>query len=263
MLAVALATVKIGVFGLFHPVELEVRPIHGSVLVAEGETLEGARWLRVRSAIRIAGRNGAPAWFELSVPGKITRDFFGRLDVRQHNGEMIAIVELDREIAVGSIVAAEGSRSLPIEALKAQAVAARSFLAGSRHRHEDFDFCDTTHCQFLREAPPPGSPAHRAQAVTRNLALYYDGRIVAALYSANCGGRTRTLHEAGWKVEGYPYFGVDCPARGPVSGHRIGMCQTGAAEMARAGKSFREILAHYFPAASLEIIADTDGRAAW
>src|ERR1039458_7897639 len=44
-------------------------------------------------------------------------------------------------------------RHAPSEALKALAVAARSYFVAGKGRHRDFDFCDTTHCQFLREAP--------------------------------------------------------------------------------------------------------------
>ena len=119
-------------------------------------------------------------------------------------------------------------------------------------RHVGFDFCDTTHCQFLREPPPEGSPAQRASEETLGLALTYQGRAIAALYSADCGGRTRSLEDAGWSAENYPYFGVECPVKGRVSGHRIGLCQVGSAEMARRGAGFREILAHYFPATVIE-----------
>ncbi|MGI8907465.1 MAG: SpoIID/LytB domain-containing protein [Candidatus Sumerlaeaceae bacterium] len=37
--------------------------------------------------------------------------------------------------------------------------------------------------------------------------------------------------------------------RGAGSGHAVGMCQTGSMGMANAGKSFREILKHYYPTA--------------
>ena len=129
---------------------------------------------------------------------------------------------------------------------------ARSFLVAARGRHEGFDFCDTTHCQFLRESPPPGSLSAKAATETRSLVVLYQGRPIPALYSANCGGRTRTLADAGWNEEAYPYFAVDCPIKGAIAGHRIGMCQEGAAQMARKGKSFREILAIYFPATTVE-----------
>src|SRR6266571_2973368 len=66
---------------------------------------------------------------------------------------------MDRETATASVVAAENTPDTPLEALKAQAVAARSYFVAGRGRHHDFDFCDTTHCQFLRE-PPSADCSH-------------------------------------------------------------------------------------------------------
>jgi stage II sporulation protein D len=143
-------------------------------------------------------------------------------------------------------------RRLSTRKCRAQAVVARSFLIAAPHRHQGFDFCDTTHCQYLREPPPDGGPSRRAEQTTKGLALTYHGRTVLALYSADCGGRTRTPADAGWQMDGYPYFAVECPVRGEVSGHQVGLCQTGAAELARRGMSFRDILAHYFPATLIE-----------
>jgi peptidoglycan hydrolase-like amidase len=292
MLAFAIAaTVRIGVFGLFHPVELDVRPARGQVLVVESgaesgavsngrtQILEGSAVAHLRSSAQVTtrvttqvtGRDGGEGAFMLSVPGpgghaRIQREFHGRLEVIQRDGRLVAIVEMDRETAVASIVAAEGSDAVPMEARKAQAVVARSFLAAAIGRHKDFDFCDTTHCQFLREPPAPNSAAHRAGVETRGQMLSYQGRVIAALYSADCGGHTRTLAESEWHGEspdGYPYFAVECPVRGgaagalsghAVSGHQVGMCQVGAAEMARRGASFIEILRHYFPAAVMDAV---------
>src|SRR5258705_481471 len=141
------------------------------------------------------GRDGAEGRFILTIPGKIHREFRGRLEVRGHEGGLAAIVEMDRETAVASIIAAESPGS-PREAQKAQAVLARSFLAAAHGRHAGFDFCDTTHCQYLRDAPSAGTVAARAQRDTRGLVLSYEGRVIAALYSGNCGGHTRTLVDA-------------------------------------------------------------------
>src|SRR5207244_1728332 len=96
-----------------------------------------------------------------------------------------------------------------------------------------------------------GSIADRAMQQTRGLVIAYQGQPIAALYSANCGGHTRTLAEAGWSVDDYPYFAVECPVKGRVAGHQIGLCQSGAAEMARRGAGFREILSAFFPATAL------------
>lgn len=247
--------VAICVFGLFHPVELELRPARGSIVVVaqngRQQVLEGSATMKLRASATAAGRGDTETVFLLSVPGKIRREFRGRLEVREQEGHLLAIVKMDRENAVASIVAAESPPGAPLEALKAQAVVARSFLMAAHGRHDGFDFCDTTHCQFLREAPPAGSLAAKATQETRDLVVAYQGRAIAALYSANCGGKTRSLEEAGWNAEEYPYFAVACPVRGAVSGHRLGMCQDGTSQMARNGIMFREILALYFPATSI------------
>ena len=247
--------VAICVFSLFHPAELQVQAAHSHPIVVtengRARTLEGSAVARLRGAATVTGLNGADAQFVLSVPGKIRREFHGTLEVRAEDSELRAIVRMDLETAVSSIVAAESPPQAFLEARKAQAVVARSFLIAAKHRHDGFDFCDTTHCQFLREPPTAQSINARAAAETLGLVLAYQGRPIAALYSANCGGTTRTLEEAGWNAEPYPYFAVECPVRGAVSGHRIGMCQEGAAAMAKQGRTFREILSAYFPTTAL------------
>src|SRR4051812_44526732 len=132
-LATIAATVKIGVFGLFHPVELDLRAVAGQALIVEmdGKTEEVVRGdvIPLRAGAKAYGRNGAPASFFLSIPGKIHREFLGRLEVKESQGHLVPIVEMDREVAVASIAGSE-MVNVPAEAMKAQAVAARSFLAG-------------------------------------------------------------------------------------------------------------------------------------
>lgn len=268
------ATVLVGVFGLFRPSEMVLRAVPGQALVVEAGAsrivLEGARTLRVRAidlaqsrppALHAAPRGGGE--FLLSVPGKIERRFRGELEVRVEAGALVAVVAMDREVAVASAVAAESPPGASPEALKAQAVVTRSYYAAARGRHKGFDFCDTTHCQFLREPPPPNSPAATATRRTRGMVLSYRGATIAAMFSASCGGRTRAIKNPA--PGEYPYFAVDCLycRRGPrvrcsycdpqaeSAGHGYGLCQTGAKGMAAAAATFREILRHYFPNAEL------------
>ena len=223
-------TVRIGVLGLFHSREFTVRPAGGVLVVECGPrrwTLEGAQTLHLRlrgAAVECSARQGryaaasvrvrsreAEADFRLAVPGRIERHYRGVLQVTPQPRELQAVVVMDRELAVASAVAAESPPGAPLEALKAQAVVTRSYYAAARGRHLTFDFCDTTHCQFLRQPPPPGSPAWLAAQATRGWVLAYAGATLPALYSASCGGRTRTLAELGLHADGYPYFAVDCP----------------------------------------------------
>jgi hypothetical protein len=250
------ATVHISVMGSLHPVQFELQPARGVTLIVETagrtEVLQGARTMVLASAARVAGRYGASVPFRLAVPGGKPREYLGKLEVKRSGVELLAIVEMDRETAVASIIDAEGSPGIPFEARKAQAVVTRSYLAGAHNRHEGFDFCDTEHCQLLKELPPATGAASRAAAITHGQVLTYKGEVVATLYSANCGGHTKSLAQSSWvgaglPQPGYPYFSVVCPLRGRASGHGVGMCQMGAMDIARHGYSARIILGHYFP----------------
>jgi stage II sporulation protein D len=313
------AEIAIGVLGLFRPPEVVVRPQTENVLVclAEDQRLVVTAPL----AVKLNGRNldfgsrtidkatlhcddgqGNVSAFIVSVPGRISRHYIGKLELRAGSGQLIIVVHMDVETAVASIVAAESPAGAPMEALKAQAVATRSFLVAGKGRHRDFDFCDTTHCQFLRAPPPAQSTSVQAAAATTGLVLAYKERVFPALYSSSCGGRSHSLRELGLPVRDYPYFAVPCsycqrhPERwasriqeadaadlaatehsrlqlarklgwkavpsnsyssrhengsivleGLGVGHGLGLCQRGAADMARNGASFLEILEHYYP----------------
>lgn len=225
------ATVRIAVLGLFRPTELVLRPAPGGVLRLEGGgdfiLLEDASAARCRvsgnsvvclagqrtlsaTTIRAASRVRDATDLLLRVPGKIERRYRGTLEVRASREELCAIIVMDREVAVASAVAAESPPGASLEALKAQAVVTRSYYTAGRGRHVGFDFCDTTHCQFLREPPAANAPASLATAGTHDLVLSYEGSVLAALFSASCGGRTRSLREVGLPSEGYPYFPADC-----------------------------------------------------
>lgn len=245
--------IQVGVFGLFHSQTFTVRSCSTAPILA-GIQLEGAQTATITSPTRVTSPSGGPADIFLAIPGKIERCYHGTLDIRHapHSDQLLAIVGMDIETAVASIVAAELPPGTPIEALKAQAVVARSFLAASPPRHRDFQFCDTTHCQFLRETPLPRSAPARATELTTGLLLTYEGIPIAPRYSALCGGRTIAS-----AAEHYPYRSVRCdycqrhPTE-PVRGHRLGMCQVGASGMAVEGVGFREILNHYYPGTAVK-----------
>lgn len=222
--------VRFGVLGLFHPREMVLESVGPQVVAVH--TGERAIYLnRERDHRRLSmeangnqivingtsvgscvagARDGGTVRFRLSIPGKINRVFEGKLAVTAHGGELTAVISIEREKAVASIVASEMSSGAPLEALRAQAVVTRSFLAGGA-RHRDFDFCDTTHCQFLRSPDDVSSQVTEAVASTRSLILSWRNQNVAGLYSSRCGGRTRSLADVGMDSKaGYPYYSVEC-----------------------------------------------------
>jgi hypothetical protein len=265
MLALKIAaTVHISVLGSFHPVQFELQPAKGQVLVVESqgrtEFVQGERTVPLTGPAKVAGRNGAMVHFLLAAPGVAPREYIGRLEVRQSGSELLAIVEMDRETAVAAIVEAEGAAGLPFEARKAQAVVTRSYLAGAHNRHQGFDFCDNEHCQLLKGLAHPASAASRAALETHGQVLVYKGDVIPAMYSANCGGHTKSLAQTKWEgaaipQPGYPYFSVACPLRGKASGHGVGMCQLGAIAIAEHGYPARIILGHYFPGTTIATAA--------
>ena len=220
--------VRIGVLGLFHSKQIVISPIAGQPLHCRAGSehwpvVDPMRAELEATKVRITGTdnafdgtmfcdNGASGATEFvaSVAGKIVRRYSGKLEITPDARELIVVVAMPMETAVASVVAAESPAHAPMEALKAQAVAARSFLIAGKGRHRDFDFCDTTHCQFLRAPPGPATAAFQAAVATRGLVLVYKEEVFAAMYSASCGGRTHTLDELGVPVHGYPYFAVTC-----------------------------------------------------
>ena len=223
-------TIRFGVLGLFHPRTLEVAWTGpgalvisgaGDPIVLNGES--GHRKLMVQAAhdqVFVAGRqvlglsghsrDGADSVFELTVPGRFHRVYKGQLQITAKGNELISVILMDRETAVEAIVASEMSADAPVEAMKAQAVVTRSFLTAGP-RHVDFDFCDTTHCQYMRSPLEASRRVREAVRSTEGLILTWRNRPVAALYSSRCGGRTRTLRQAGIDPgDGYPYYSVEC-----------------------------------------------------
>ena len=79
-----------------------------------------------------------------------------------------------------------------IEALKAQAVAARTYIQRNlgQYKNEGYDVCATDACQVYFGALTEDALATQAIVDTRGVVATHDGRPINALYSSTCGGRT-------------------------------------------------------------------------
>ena len=89
-----------------------------------------------------------------------------------------------------SVVGSEMPATWAPEALKAQAVAARTYAVRQLKPNADFDICDSPACQAY-EGLEAESPASRAAVdATRGIIAVYDGEPIDAVYSANMGGHT-------------------------------------------------------------------------
>lgn len=133
--------------------------------------------LLITGRIRISGRDFSP--FEV-------RD---ELRIQARDDLLLLTLKMPLEEYVIAVLQGESAGFQSDEALKAMAVAARTYAVrfGSRHRLEGFDFCDTTHCQDLRlgiESPR----ARAAVAATEGELLWFEGRPAATYYHRSCGG---------------------------------------------------------------------------
>jgi len=125
--------------------------------------------------------------------GITDRRYRGVLEVRgDMGGALAAINALDIETYLRGVVPSEMPAKYPLEALKAQAVAARgqALSKAGRHRSDGFDLCATEHCQVYGGATREDPNSDRAVAQTWGEVLEYQGRLADTLYSSNCGGHT-------------------------------------------------------------------------
>lgn len=127
-----------------------------------------------------------------------------KVQLRTERG--VKIVEMPLERYVTAVIAGESSVFQSSEALKAMAVAARTYAVRLRGRHsaEGFDLCDTTHCQRL-DLNAVTSRLEAAASATAGEMLWYDGRPAFTPYTRDCGGRTEDA-AAVWPDLAAPYL---------------------------------------------------------
>jgi len=190
-------TVRVRLFWQHPPNELRITPqgaslqtCHNCVPIRLTETrLVAAKGPRV-----VAGSTTGAA---LILRGRATISGEGfsafmvenELKLQAREGFLLLTLRMPLEQYVAAVLQGESAGFKSDEALKAMAVAARTYAVhfGSRHRTEGFDFCDTTHCQDVRL----GAQSERiraAVAATAGELLWYQGQSAATYYHRSCGG---------------------------------------------------------------------------
>lgn len=156
------------------------------------------------------------------------RWYRGRLLLLWQNGGVMAVNYVMLQDYLYSVVGAEMSASWSIEALKAQAVAARSYaiVHTVRHQRRVYDLDDTQRYQAYKGIATEASSTHQAVHETAGEFISYGGGVVESLYAAN----QDIVNDA---HSGY------------------GMSQTGALDLAEQGYLYYEILSAYYPDTSV------------
>jgi len=128
------------------------------------------------------------------------------LRIQLQDGRATKIVELPLEKYVAAVLAGESSVFQSQEALKAMAVAARTYGVRMRGRHsaEGFDLCTTTHCQRVDLAAVTPR-LERAGSDTTGELLWYQGKPAFTPYTRDCGGQAEDA-AAVWPDLAAPYL---------------------------------------------------------
>ncbi len=122
------------------------------------------------------------------------RSYSGIVEIRlDHDGKLSAISEVPIDVYLRGVVPSEMPAGFPREALKAQAVAARSEVLAklhTKHLNDPFDVCGTEHCQVYAGVTQEDPRTNEAVIETSGEVLMRDSILMDAVYSAVCGGHT-------------------------------------------------------------------------
>ncbi len=118
------------------------------------------------------------------------REYRGFITFIDDNMGLKTINYIDIEQYLKGVVPREIPSSSPSEALKAQAVAARSYAYSSlsKHSREGYNLCDTTHCQVYGGFSDENAYTNEAIEQTRAMVVKYDGSIANTVFHSSSGG---------------------------------------------------------------------------
>ena len=163
-----------------------------------GSSFIGRRPIRVKSAGEFIEVNG--------------KSYRGWIELRgKKNGLLLVINELDIEDYLQGVIAEEIPHDWEFEALKAQAVASRTYALYQKQRagKRAYHILATVNGQVY--SGRSGEQARTVQAVreTKGIIITYGGEVIPAFYHASCGGHTENAMEL-WGMD-LPFLrGVDC-----------------------------------------------------
>lgn len=171
------------------------------------------------------GLPGGPAMF--TSPGPLTlrplpmpgtylkfkgRSYQGDLEVRAVAGDKLSVINLiPLEEYLRGVVPLELGAGQPAEALKAQAVAARTYALNQRGKNkvwtaEGFDLTDDTSAQAYGGAGAHAPQTDAAIAATRSLVVTYGNQLITTFYFSSSGGYTEDNEAVFGSGQPIPYL---------------------------------------------------------
>jgi len=146
----------------------------------------------------------------ININGRNYRGFF---ELRRYKtSDMTVINILPLEEYLYGVVPSEMSPEWPMEALKAQALAARNYAVANIGKHGlyGFDVCATTHCQVYLGYDKEDPRSNQAINQTKGQFVTYNGKLISTFFHAHSGGYTENSENV--YVSPAPYYkGVPDP----------------------------------------------------
>ncbi len=144
----------------------------------------------------------------VNINGKPYR---GIVEISFYDKGLLAVNELPLEDYLVGLINCEISSTWPIEAIKAQAVIARTYAVNRRaaRRNALYHLESSVIDQVYNGCEIEDNRARRGVSETAGEVLTYDGAVIQAFYHSNCGGKTEAAENV-WGTS-IPYLkGVDC-----------------------------------------------------
>ena len=195
----------------------EVRDLSVNTLLGKWKNLKTQVLRADTKLIKLSGIEIKSGSFKIIPLGKAQayvnkRVFRGRLNfIRKANNSFLVVNELDIEDYVKGILCHEAAPWWPMEALKAQAVIARSYAVYQKQwtKDKDFDLTNDIYSQVYGGKTSEKWRTNSAVNSTKGKVLVFEGRAFPSYYHATCAGRTEDASEL-WKINIAPLKGVKC-----------------------------------------------------
>jgi stage II sporulation protein D len=191
------ADIRVQLFTAATPTEIEIIPTQAKLrtcVACKARAIDKpVKVVATAQVIHIDGMRAPVALIEgryrIRAYGATTMELDAPLEIRSMRNQLRMVARMPLEEYVAMAVGAEAGGIKSPEALKAIAVAIRTYAVKFRGRHasDGFDMCDSTHCQALRLADT-SAPWRAAAEDTEGELLWYEGEPAFAYHHASCGG---------------------------------------------------------------------------
>lgn len=177
-----------------------------------------SKYFKKNNVIKIEAEN-AICWENCGINGE-EKKYEGIFYIYKTDNGLVVVNQLDLEDYVAAVISSEMGENYPLEALKAQAVCARTYIVNSKpEEYEKYDANGDNSTAFqVYNRIEPGEKCKKAAQETKNEIMTYKGKNIKAYYfSTSCGyttnykiwGRKKLNYLSGCCVA-EDEFNIDC-----------------------------------------------------